>query len=321
MVLKELRTLIKSGGSLAITLPKSWLDSMGLEAGDNIELEITRDALIIKPLTSKKIKKVKQLKWYEEPSTSINTIIYAYLLGYDIISIEVPRSAEILLEPELTKIKSKLMGLEILESSDGRLVMRMLIDPYELRPVDVLKRMWQLSKESIDRVLLAILENDPQLAESVVQKDEEMDRLYFYIVRVLRSCAEDPVLQAKLELKNANLLDHRVASYLFENINDRTSELATMVIEGLVNNLDKSFLEKLSNVRKILLENHNSVFKVLFNQDISELPKINDRIRNMKLELAFGELTSNELIIHEEISMIARMQYDLAELSWMPASE
>ncbi|MEN2974705.1 MAG: phosphate uptake regulator PhoU [Candidatus Caldarchaeales archaeon] len=318
MSTRAVRSIMKSGGSLVVSLPREWVEVRGLKQGDNVELEITKEAIIIRALSLEKAKKTMHLRYNGDVVYLVNSIIAAYLLGYNVIIIDIPRMVQDLFELEFLKVKNKLMGLEILERSNDRLTLKVLVDPLEVQPIDMIKRMWQISRESIEDSITSILEEDIQLAERVVQRDEEVDKLYFYTVRILRSCAEDPTLQNQLDLTNINLLDFRVAAHLLEDINDRASEIASITEEGLVKILDKLFLEKLSISKTLLIDNHDDVYRVFFNQERELLPNVLDRIERIKVELTLSRLTSRELRIYEGVSTIARMQYDLAELSWIP---
>jgi phosphate uptake regulator len=315
---KEVRTIMKSGGSLVVSLPREWVEARKLKPGDSVELLISKDAVIVKTLSVEKLEKTSYLKYQENIRHLVNSVIAAYLLGYSSIVIDVPKTVKDLFDMEFSRVKNKLMGLEIVEYSDNKLILKTLVDPLELQPIDVLKRMWQITGESIEESITSILEEDIQLAERVIQKDDEVDKLYFYTVRILRSCAEDPTLQTRLNLSNINLLDFRIAAYLLENINDRALEIALTTQQGILKMLDKVFLEKLNISKALLKDNHDDVYRIFFNNETDLLYSLLERINKIKMELTLSRLTYRELSIYEQVSMIARMQYDLAELSWVP---
>jgi len=318
MSVKEVRTIMKSGGSLVVSLPREWIEARKLKPGDNVELLITKDAVIVKTLSVERLERTNYLKYQKDIRHLVNSVIAAYLLGYSNIVIDIPKTVKDLFDLEFSKVKNKLMGLEIVEYSNNKLILKTLIDPLELQPIDVLKRMWQITRESIEESITSILEEDIQQAERVVQKDDEVDKLYFYTVRILRSCAEDPALQTRLNLSNINLLDFRIAAYLLENINDRALEIALTTQQGILKMLDKVFLEKLNVSKALLKDNHDDVYRIFFNNETELLYGLLERINKIKMELTLSRLTPRELSIYEQVSMIARMQYDLAELSWVP---
>ena len=318
MSVREVRTIMKSGGSLVVSLPRGWVEARKLKPGDNVELLITKDAMIVKTLSVEKLERTSYLKYQKDIHHLVNSVIAAYLLGYSSIVIDIPKTVKDLFDLEFSKVKNKLMGLEIVEYSNNKLILKTLIDPLELQPIDVLKRMWQITRESIEESITSILEEDIQQAERVIQKDDEIDKLYFYTVRILRSCAEDPTLQTRLNLSNINLLDFRIAAYLLENINDRALEIALTTQQGILKMLDKVFLEKLNISKTLLKDNHDDAYRIFFNNETELLHGLLERINKIKMELTLSRLTSRELNIYEQVSMIARMQYDLAELSWVP---
>ena len=51
MPLWEKRRIFAAGGSLAVTLPRGWLDYFGVKAGDRVEI-VANGALVIRPIRS-----------------------------------------------------------------------------------------------------------------------------------------------------------------------------------------------------------------------------------------------------------------------------
>ena len=124
---KVLRSLMRSGGSLVVSLPKSWLDAVKLDEGDYVVVEVAGSSLIISPTEVEEEHEVK-LRFESDLRTLIDKVVAAYLMGYDSIRISFPRNLKEVLEREIFYLKERLMGLEIVESGQASMTLRMVID-------------------------------------------------------------------------------------------------------------------------------------------------------------------------------------------------
>ena len=309
---KSIRSIMKSGGSLVISLPREWVERLELRAGESLSVEVAGDSLILSPVAVNRREKSLRLKFESNLPILVNKITAAYLLGYDEIELEIPPAVKREIEEALSKVKNKLLGLEILEGVGGSLLLRVLVNPESVKPIDVLKRMWALSGESIEDSVTALIGYDRELAEIVIDRDEEVDRLYFYMVRMLRSCAADPTLLTHLNLTSINVLDYRLVAYLLENITDRAVELAELAKRD--EELDKEFREALAEAKQLLSENHYYAMRVFLNREVDLLEEIRRKTAEIRERFAPSHPTTKKLQIHEEITSIARMQYDIADL-------
>ena len=50
MPVRKVKKLFRFGGSLAVILPKYWLNSKGLKKGDCVELLVSDEKIVVRPL-------------------------------------------------------------------------------------------------------------------------------------------------------------------------------------------------------------------------------------------------------------------------------
>jgi phosphate uptake regulator len=67
---------------------------------------------------------------------------------------------------------------------------------------------------------------DAKLAHTVVERDEDVDRLYFLLVRVVRAALTDPAIADKLGTNPIDCLDYRILASLVENFADHATDIA-----------------------------------------------------------------------------------------------
>ena len=109
---RTLRSLMRSGGSIVVSLPKSWLDAVKLDEGDYVVVEVAGSSLIISPTEVEEEREVK-LRFESDLRALIDKIVAAYLMGWDSIRVAFPRNLKETLEREIFYLKERLMDRRI----------------------------------------------------------------------------------------------------------------------------------------------------------------------------------------------------------------
>src|SRR5207245_4246616 len=86
---------------------------------------------------------------------------------------------------------------------------------------------------------------DKTVLQTIPSRDDEIDRQYFLVVRLIRSALVDKKLATALNLGNIDILDYRIAANLLETAGDTIVELASS-IQDL--SLSKGDLKKFYNI-------------------------------------------------------------------------
>ena len=305
-----LRSVMRSGGSLVVSLPRGWVEAVGLGEGDYIVIEVAGSSLIISPTRVEKENEVR-LRFESDTRSLVDKIVAAYLMGYDSIRVSFPQQVKEALESELFYLKGRLTGLEIVESAETSLLLRMVIDPLELKPSEVLRRMWKLSDDML-RYSFSPMDETGEEASGLLEKiEDEVDRLYFYMVRVLRKSVANPALAALLGLSSVEILDYRLAAYFLENIADRAFEVSGLISRCRV--LDATLhTDKISDM---LLENHKLAMETFLNRRLDAIPQMKKNFEVLMKLLTPPRFTIEQLQIRDAILGIAGMQYDIANLT------
>ncbi|TET11904.1 MAG: phosphate uptake regulator PhoU [Candidatus Thorarchaeota archaeon] len=252
----------KTGSSFLIILPKDWVIKQKLSKGDPVFIAEREDGcLIIDPRFAKTgeprttIAKIEQnLRW---------EITSRYLLGFDEIRIVSKESITNSQRNELERMIKRFVALEITEEDDHQIVLRCLVDPSTLPVNTALRRMHQITSRMIDDSLNAYFIGDSEAAEEVVQRDEEVDRLFFLIVRELRSAIQYPRMSEAMKLTPVKALDFRLAVQYLERIADLAVDIAQRVEEPI----DISLIKKIEPIAKEVQDMFSDAVKNLFKFD------------------------------------------------------
>ncbi len=155
-----------------------------------------------------------------------------YLSGYDRILV---RSESRITPKEKEKIKdssSSLAGLELIDETSNSLLLVNLKMPGDLSVRDIMKRMNEIGASMFRDTLIALSEGDTDLANDVVERDDALDRLYFLVIRLLKSAVNDLRLADKMEVTPSRCLDLRLAASVMEKIGDVSVEMNSHILGG-----------------------------------------------------------------------------------------
>ena len=303
-----LRSVMRSGSSLVISLPMVWVRSVGLKSGDHVEIRIAGDSLIISPTIGEESHEIN-LDYEGDLGAMINKVVAAYLLGYDLVNVLIPRELRDDLERELLSVKDRLMGLEVIDEGEASITLKMMIDPLEFKPSEILRRMWKISDDMLDNSLKSLLSHDLKRSKLLEMWEDDMDRLYFYMVRILRKSALNPALRAALKLSSLELLDYRLAAYFLENIADKAYELVKFV------DIAQGKLRRnVKRISEILLENHHYSMKAFLNGKLDAVLIIKKNLEELTKLLTLPNLSYEQLRLRDLFLGIAEMQHDIANL-------
>ena len=250
----------KSGSSFLIILPKDWVVRQKLSKGDPVVVAEREDGcLIIDP---------RLPKAGETRSTTAEIeynlrweITSRYLLGFDEIRIVSKDPITNEQRDELKRVIKRFVALEVTEEDDHLIVLRCLVDPTTLPVSTAMRRMNLITSRMIDDALKAFFEGLQKEAEEIIQRDEEVDRLFFLIVRELRSAVQYPRMSELMKITPVEALDYRLAAQYIERIADLAVDIALRVEEPLDTKLVKKLQLIGEKVKEMLADSVNNLFK------------------------------------------------------------
>ena len=245
---KFIRRLQRIGSSILVSLPKEWVDANNLDKGSQVEIETGQDSVSIS--ANKETRPTKELVISYPLSKEENVvanITAAYLLGFDIIVIN---SKSIIPGKDREEIRNsmrRLVGMEIIEEDASHINMQFLLDATTLNPSKILKRMSSIALGMYDDVSNGLISDDKSNLQTLSNRDVEVNRQYFLLVRLIRSTLVDKRLSNVFNLENIDVLDYRVAANVLENAGDSIVELSNFIFNF---SLSKEFSKKIYDVVK-----------------------------------------------------------------------
>ena len=246
------RRLQKIGSSILVSLPKEWIDANELSKSNQVEIETNQNNLSIRTQLSKRPSKEVEISYpLSEGEGIVPTITGAYLLGFDVIRIVGKSSISINDRENVRGSMRKLVGLEIIDEDATNISVQFLLDETSINPQNILKRMSSIALGMFNDVVLALKNGDKTNLETIANRDAEINRQYFLLVRLIRSTIMDTRLAGIFNLENIDILDYRIAANTLEIAGDTVVELAESLIKS---NLSKTELKKLHVFTKDMAE-------------------------------------------------------------------
>ncbi|MEC4849252.1 MAG: phosphate uptake regulator PhoU [Nitrosarchaeum sp.] len=308
--------------SYIVSLPKQWVTDLGLKQGDQIRM-VRKDSstLEIYPpkfetRSQKKEDATIEIE-NEETFAIVRKLISLYFLGYKTINIK-PKSGR--LNPNQRNavkeaVKRMLMGSEIISDSSSGITIQVLVNLLELSVDGAIKRMIHLAKSMSNDAILAMSENNLELAHEVINTDDEVDRFGFYIIRQLKIAIQNEHMLKEMGFKNArDCLGYRLVVKNIERTGDHAVLIANDIIE-FKKPVKKDIVEKIQDMNEFALSVLDDSCLALFKEDYVQAEKTIEKTNEIvKYEKKVRD-ASKSLKDDEEIYRIRRMTENIRRIS------
>ena len=212
---------------MLVSLPKQWTVSNGLSKGDEVHIEASQNMLSIAAGgEARRTKDVTISYPLPEDENIAANVTGAYLLGCDLIHVKSVKSIPIWDRHEIRDSVRRLVGMEIIEEDRSAITAQFLLDATTLNPPEILKRMSAAVRGMYGDILDALVSRDRGNLETLAGRDDEINRQYFLLVRLIRDAITDPKLADIFNLESINVMDYRIAANIIEGIGDAIVDLA-----------------------------------------------------------------------------------------------
>src|SRR5919112_2839430 len=249
------RSLQQIGSSILISLPTEWVKKNFLSKGKSINIETNNDNTILiysidqnedikidfnyqtnslEDRIRNNISKKESIsgKTTEDLQILLNKIYGAYLLGYNIINIKSKEPISFEDSETIKKSIRKLIGLEIVDENNHNINLQFLLDAKTLNIEKILNMMNSIITGMFRETIYSLHGKPNQdLRKKIASRDDEIDRQYFLLVRLIRTAIMNKKLASTLNLSNIDMLDYRIAANYLETAGDLITELISYLTE------------------------------------------------------------------------------------------
>ncbi|WP_436911841.1 PhoU domain-containing protein [Halosimplex marinum] len=328
----ETRKVQVTGGSTyTVSLPKDWATENDVSAGSVVEFHSEEDILLLSP---------KSEEEREEGSIEIDglegdqltrAVMTMYVSGFDVINFEAARVTAGQ-RRTIREATQGLVGLEVIEETGDRVVLQDLLDSSELSVHNAITRMRLVSLTMLSDAVTALLEDDDELAHDVIERDDDVDRLWYMVSRVFRTVLRNPAAATEIGFPRETVFDYQSSARQLERIADHATKIATIALE--IGPVNESVAEVLSDLQTAAVRVPETAMDALLEDDPDEavelatearadLPDIDERARDVDdviRDLDDPELAQSLGLVVDSLSRTADYGGNIAESALQKAA-
>jgi len=288
---------------MLVSLPKEWIDANKLGKSAQVEIETTQNNLSIRTQQKKRPSKEIEISYPLPKGESIvPNITGAYLLGYDIIKIIAKSPISVTDRESVRASMRRLVGMEIVDEDATNISVQFLLDETSVNPQKILKRMSSIALGMFSDVVLSLKSGDQTNLETVANRDAEINRQYFLLVRLIRSTIMDSRLAMIFNLENIDILDYRIAANTLEIAGDTVVELSQSLMKSNLSKVEQKRIHDFAkdmeeiqtkSIESFISNNRTLAINAITLQKINseKISKIRSSLENKKqIPLAFFDV-------------------------------
>ena len=319
------RKVIEMGeGTLLVSMPKDWARKNGVRKGATVAVEeLNGRRLIIRPIEDAQQKPKEMTIDYpgEDFAQVINDLTGAYLLGFDVIKVG---GTKVISREDRGKLKEaagRLVGLEIMDEDSKKMTFQFLLESSAIVPEKIVRRMSGLLEGMLKDLAESLQRSDAKLMGLVAERDDEVDRLYFLLVRATRAAVSSPEVAAGYGLSPVDIVDYRVLASFLESVGDGVSELSE---KFLASEGSKRVSKEFSTLVGKLVEMNDLATKGFIARRAGSVTAVNAKVGGMAREVSarLAELSKAEALegrTHAEaigtLERVSKLLVDVSDLA------
>jgi phosphate uptake regulator len=321
---------VTGGNSFVVSLPKSWVTDVGLHPKDAVAVAVQPDSsLLIIPRRdireASRSEAILEVTPGLDKDTLLRHFISFYLAGYDTIRISLGKSDPALRGFIREGIRSKLVGVEIIEESSASILTQCLSGYVDLPLKKALERMSIIAAGMLTDSAAALMPGKEGLAQEVIARDDEVDRFYHFLLRQLNIAVRDRSVIQEIGLATArDCLGYRLVAKSAERVADHavTVSVESANLQGLPEGVVSKVQEMTAASRKIFESSITALLRLdgkLADQAISKTKEVLQMEAKISRESlaprANGSQVASLKLTLESIRRSAEYGSDIAEVA------
>ena len=260
--------------SLSISIPKQYVKDMNLKQGDTLLFREDSDGtlrLIPATRAREETKATVRAEQAGSPEMLARLIVGAYALGYDTIEVVGREPLDQATTDRVLNTVKRLRGMEIVESDVRHVVAQSFIDPTKFPLDSLIKRLQMLVSGSLERVTESLDLKQTENLESVGSIKEEIDELYWLILRQLLVALNRRDLASEIGIESPlHASGDRLSAKTLDEIGGIIQDIALELVrlKGLGTKVDSQVTMGLGKLAAKAGEAFNTTIESLLTPDI-----------------------------------------------------
>jgi AbrB family looped-hinge helix DNA binding protein len=222
---------LTGGATLIVSLPKEWAKRIALSPGDEV-IVVTQpdDTLVVIPKKlGKRAGVVAELVINQPvPVGEVEKLFMTlYIGGAETIIVKFSPQAFGLRRQIKDFIRRRVVDMEIVEEASDRLIVQSMVSATELAVVDVAGKMMRLVENMLTDLIVGLDRDDVTLLKDVIERDDEVDRLYWLMERQLKRAAMSRYVMLELKIDDPrDIVEFVIIAKSIERMADHICRIA-----------------------------------------------------------------------------------------------
>ena len=258
----ETRKVQVTGGSTyTVSLPKTWATENDISSGATVEIYSEDDTLLVTPQRDADHQEGTLDVSALEDEQLVRAVLTMYVSGFDVIRLESGR----ITTDQRRAIRSAvqgLVGVEVVEEGTESVVIQDLLDSSELSIVNAATRMRLIATSMLEDAVTALIENDDDIAQDVIERDDDVDRLFLVVSRIFRATLRSPRAAEGLGGSREDCFVFHSSARQLERVADHAVKIGQIAkkLDEIPESVAEALLEVHTDVATILEKSMDALF-------------------------------------------------------------
>ena len=256
---------VTGGSTFTVSIPKGWARDHGIEAGDEVGFHPDSGSLLLTPINDETpIRGSLDIAGLEGDALT-RAVMTMYVSGFDVIELTADRISSGQ-RRVIRNATQGLVGLEVLEETGDTVVVQDLLDSSELSIHNAVRRMRLISLSMLEDAVTALGEHDLDLAEDVIERDDDVDRLWYVVSRIFRSALRSPLVAQEIGVSREDCFDYHSSARQLERIADHAAKISRVTLQ-LDESVSEEVFESMEGLHEAAAEIVDMAMDALFADD------------------------------------------------------
>lgn len=303
------RVQVTGGASFVVTLPKEWAEGQKIKKNDPVGMTVQPDGtlLVTKNTTDEILQQIKEIDCSSiaDPAFLFRLLIGTYIMGFNMIRLSSKRGFPPFVRSVVRDFTQMTIGQEVVEETETLIAIKDLLNPAEMPLDNTIKRMFVIVKNMHKDAITALDTHNRTLAEDVIKRDIDADRLNWLIARQTNMIMLHASLSRKMGISPDLAMHYYILSRIIERVGDHAVRIAEHTLPIIDVELDKKTLTTIKKASTMSLEIFDRSIVSFFNSDMKDA---NRNIESINvLENLCGEI--NNIVLKHDTMIAISLNY------------
>ncbi|MFG1546105.1 MAG: PhoU domain-containing protein [Thermoplasmataceae archaeon] len=306
------RVQLTGGSTFIISLPSKWVKEARISKGSEVIIDDSQGVLTVTHSQARPKENARILTVTGKPNPEYfqRVLTSLYIAGFDTLTIKSPKYMDAGMVDAISRFSRLVMGVEIFDESSRSVVLQNVLDSKSFPLPNAVRRMSLNVQTMIEDTINGISGSDSALLDSVINRDDDVDRYQLYVYREVKSGESD----------ESNSVFYLIFSRILERIADHAVNLCKLwkTVPEHSGKESESIVEFLRESGQMYNEAVDAFYAKKFDSldpIIGKKASVTARKDEILRSLQGGEMVAIVVPSSEEIVRIGLYATDIAELA------